>query len=655
MSTTSLADLVDFVGILTALTLYAMLLSMALRERMTQPAGRPKASGTTLALTTALLGLAWNLGALTFLGSSHPRPATFAWRAATVAAYVALGFLPALFVSAALRPWSRLRRGAGVWVGVVGYGMASIAAVLHVLNALLAGSPPSATGLRLLALGSLGIVPAVLWTAPRSQRVHRGLVAAAAVLVFALCALHLAQHLPGHDTWSSALLGHHASLPLALAILYLDYRFAFVDIFLKRALALTLLAGIVLGLYVGVAGPILSTGDGHLGREPRAVGILLGLWAATALGFPLVQRLTNRFVDSVLLRRPDYARLRGEIAEIVAGQDSTDEILNGVCARLARALHARGITWSAADPQGPPAAPSLPPARRTVVLPTHEPPRFALEIRELAPGKVLLSDDLALLDAVALLVARRIDSLRLTHERCERDYREQEVARLATEAELRALRAQLNPHFLFNALNTIGYLMRAAPERAFGTLLDLTRLLRAVLKRSGGDFATLGQELELVRAYLAIEGARFEDRLRVVVDVPEPLQASLVPPLVLQPLVENAIKHGITLRAEGGEVSIVARRHETDETLVLQVVDTGMGASESRMTEGRREGLGLASIERRLAAYYGRRGSLEITSQPGLGTRATLRIPCGPVSGQLGGTLNDSNDARPLERTGASA
>ncbi len=652
MSSTSFADLIDLVGILTALILYAMLLSMALRDRLTRSAGRPKTSGTALALTTASLGLAWNLGALTFLGSNQPRP-SLGEPLVSAAAYAALGVLPAVFVSAALRPWSRQRRRAGVWIKVVGYGMASVAAALHVLHAVVAGTTPSAAGLQQQALASVGIVPAVLWKAPREQRVHPGLVSAAAVLVFALCAFHLAHHLPGRDTWSSAFFGHHASLPVALAILYLDYRFAFVDIFLKRALALTLLAWIVLGLYAGVAGPILSVSDGHLGRDPGAVGILLALWVATALGFPVVQHLTSRFVDSIILRRPNYTRVRAEIADLISSLDSTEAILDGVSSRLAAALHARDVAWSALDAEGPPPTSSLP-TRSTIVLPTHEPPRFALEIRELAPGKVLLSDDLVLLDAVALLVARRIDSLRLTHERCERDYREQEVARLATEAELRALRAQLNPHFLFNALNTIGYLMRAAPERAFGTLLDLTRLLRAVLKRSGGDFATLGQELELVRAYLAIEGARFEDRLRIVVDVPEPLQAWLVPPLVLQPLVENAIKHGITLRAEGGEVSIVARRSEVDDTLILQVVDTGMGASESGMEAGRRQGLGLSSIERRLQAYYGARASLETASQPGLGTRATLRIPGGPASSLVGATPEGSTHEQPLERTGAS-
>jgi two-component system LytT family sensor kinase len=136
-------------------------------------------------------------------------------------------------------------------------------------------------------------------------------------------------------------------------------------------------------------------------------------------------------------------------------------------------------------------------------------------------GRRLLSDDLALLEAAALAAARRIDALRVARERWDREVREREMRQLATEAELRALRAQLNPHFLFNALTTIGHLLQEAPDRALSTLLRLTGLLRAVLRPTVGELATLAEEMEIVEAYLAIEQARFEERLRVRVDVPE--------------------------------------------------------------------------------------------------------------------------------------
>ncbi len=648
MNDTSLPEIIDVVGLITAVALYAMLLATALRERGARRTHGRAAVELAPSLATACLGLVWNLGALTFLGSDQDGLASGAGQALSALAYGALGFLPAVFVDAAVQPWGWPRRGSSAWIRRVGYGMATIAAVLHVLEPLLGGATPSALGLRLLAVGSLGIVPAVLWTAPPEQRLQRAAVSSAAVLAFAVCALHLAQHLPGHDTWSSAFFGHHASLPLILAILYLDYRFAFVDIFLKRALALVLLAALVLGLYVGVLAPLVARRGAPLHTEPALVSVLLGLWIATAFAFPALQRLANRFVDEVVLRRPDYARVRGELAERLAGLDSAEAVLDAVCARLATALHAREVAWRAVD-----AGPSDS-GGGCLVLPTHDPPRYALEVRGLPPGRRLLSDDLVMLDAVALGAARRLDALRLTHERYERDYREQEIARLATEAELRALRAQLNPHFLFNALNTIGYLiLHAAPQRAFDTLLDLTRLLRAVLKRSGGDFALLGEEMDLVRAYLAIERARFEDRLRVVIDVPEALQGWHVPALVLQPLVENAIKHGITPRAQGGLISIVARRDDADGALVLSVADSGAGASEGRVAAGRVEGFGLASIERRLAAYYDEGASLEVRSRAPLGTCATLRLPDGPTRAGL--PADAARAQAPPERGGAGA
>src|SRR5213592_1347983 len=108
-------------------------------------------------------------------------------------------------------------------------------------------------------------------------------------------------------------------------------------------------------------------------------------------------------------------------------------------------------------------------------------------------------------------------------ERYQRDIQEQEMRKLAAEAELRALRAQVHPHFLFNALTTIGYLIQTSPERALGTLMRLSSLLRSVL-RSGPEFSTLGEELKIIEAYLEIERARFEDRLSLRIEVPAELR-----------------------------------------------------------------------------------------------------------------------------------
>ncbi len=222
--------------------------------------------------------------------------------------------------------------------------------------------------------------------------------------------------------------------------------------------------------------------------------------------------------------------------------------------------------------------------------------------------------------------------MRISRERYDRELREQEMAALATQAELRALRSQINPHFLFNALTTIGYLIQTSPTRAVDTLMRLTSLLRAVL-RSEGEFTTLGRELELIEAYLDIEHARFEERLRVTLRVPERLRHLRLPPLLLQPLVENAVKHGIAPERRGGDLLIEAHTEESPAgtRLILTVRDTGAGVSELELRRGREAGVGIRNITQRLAVQYGGAATFSLTSATGMGTTATLALPAEPV------------------------
>jgi len=270
-----------------------------------------------------------------------------------------------------------------------------------------------------------------------------------------------------------------------------------------------------------------------------------------------------------------------------------------------------------------------PPVAAVVVLPTTDPPRYVILVSGLSGGRRILSDDRATLEAISVVVARRIDAIRITDERYEREIREQEMGKLASQAELRALRAQMNPHFLFNALTTIGYLIQTAPARALDTLMQLTSLLRAVL-RSEGDFTTLGRELDVIESYLEIERARFEHRLRIVIDVPAALRNIRVPPLVLQPLVENAVKHGIAPLRAGGEVRVRATIELAGgltRSLLLVVQDTGAGATEEVLRKGREAGVGLRNVERRLAGQYGAEASLTVQSVAGKGTTVEIRMP----------------------------
>ncbi|HLM62524.1 MAG TPA: histidine kinase, partial [Pyrinomonadaceae bacterium] len=231
-----------------------------------------------------------------------------------------------------------------------------------------------------------------------------------------------------------------------------------------------------------------------------------------------------------------------------------------------------------------------------------------------------------------LITARRIDALRVIHERCEQDFREQKFSKLATEAELRALRAQINPHFLFNALTTIGYLIQTAPDKAFATLMKLTVLLRRVLK-SSGEFSSLGEEIELIESYLEIERARFEERLEVEIEVPQELKKLRVPALVLQPLVENAVKHGISQAKNGGVIKISAKLESVRNNafLKINVFDSGAGVSPDKLTQNKQKSVGLNNIEQRLLSYYGDSAALKIESVIGKGTTAEIRFPISDV------------------------
>ena len=298
------------------------------------------------------------------------------------------------------------------------------------------------------------------------------------------------------------------------------------------------------------------------------------------------------------------------------------------CSVLARTFGGSATASLSADPPRELTHPtiSLNDARTVacITIPTALAPAHEIRIAELPRGRGLLSDDLMLIDAVAAAVGRRLDEMWLEGERVARERSDQELRRLAAESELRALRAQLNPHFLFNALNTLGHRVQTAPDRAMSTLYRLTGLLRAVLRKTDGQFVTLGEEIEIVTSYLEIEHERFGERLSVTIDVPEELRALRIPPLSLQPLVENAEKHGISPLRAGGMVSIRVTHDESDgyEMLRLVVQDSGAG-----MSQPSQQGVGLSNIEMRLRHYFKGDAQLAIYSQPGLGTAVTISVP----------------------------
>ena len=211
---------------------------------------------------------------------------------------------------------------------------------------------------------------------------------------------------------------------------------------------------------------------------------------------------------------------------------------------------------------------------------------------------------------------REVEEVRLAESRL----REQ-----AARAELAALQARINPHFFFNTLNTISSLVEEDPKRAGEVVQTLAELFRYTFKVAEAGPVPLAEEVEFVQGYLTIERARFGDRLRVVRDL-EPTALSVrVPGLILQPLVENAVGHGIAPRRGGGTVRISAR--VVGDELVVEVGDDGPGFR-AGTEDAVREGHSLGNVRQRLATLYGGRGALDLSSAPeGRGAIARLRVP----------------------------
>jgi two-component system, LytTR family, sensor kinase len=213
----------------------------------------------------------------------------------------------------------------------------------------------------------------------------------------------------------------------------------------------------------------------------------------------------------------------------------------------------------------------------------------------------------------------------------ERARREQELAlqkteleRRLVEASMQSLRAQLQPHFLFNALNTISALTESDPKTSRQLMSQLGDLLRASLALASRPLVTLGEEMTFLDDYLAIEAARFADRISVSVKMDEGLAGAVVPGFLLQPLVENAIKHGVGPRKSGGHVRVVARRH--GHSVLLQVEDDGVGLPNGWSLE-RGAGVGLRNLAARLAQIYKRTDLLRVEPSAKGGVTVEVEIP----------------------------
>lgn len=211
--------------------------------------------------------------------------------------------------------------------------------------------------------------------------------------------------------------------------------------------------------------------------------------------------------------------------------------------------------------------------------------------------------------------------LRYRSEMIERE----KIKRMAVEKEsilanLKMLQAQIEPHFLFNTLSNILSLIDTKPEKGKSMLLDLTKYLRTSLSRTLPENTTLSQEIAMIKVYLDIQKIRMDERLNYKIDVSNNIGQYSFPPMLLQPLVENAIKHGLEPKVDGGE--IIIRATEKNKVLKIEVADTGLGFSDLD-----KPGVGIANVRERLGLLFGDKGRLIIEENKPQGVRAIIEVP----------------------------
>jgi hypothetical protein len=619
METLNVASLINLLGFALGAVLYGFLLFMVVYHRES-----PKLSSVNFfLLVVAVLGILWNTGELMTLVWER----FLNWSLSSfvnAVSYSALAFLLAVIIHSALKNSDGKKAVTSdsfkiIILKTIGYFLSLIVAFLNFYSFAVSNQAPSNLALQILTYGSLALISALLILDFRQSTRQKALLISA-LGIFVISAFHLGGDIE-EKSWLVELLAHQASLPLAFVILLQDYRFAFADIFLKRALSLTLLTLTALALYVFVAMRLMNNTS-----ELQSTAVILGLWVVTALFYPLLHEKAVWIVN-LILHRPNYEKLEIELSKKIEKQNSTEGILDLLCKELSKALTATKALWTEINEKEESILTSLQNVK--IPIPTAEKPFYMLILEDFSGGRRLLSEEAHFLEKLVLTAARRIDALRVSHERCEQELREQEFSKLATEAKLLALRAQINPHFLFNALTTIGYLIQSSPEKAFSTLMRLTQLLRAVL-HAEEEFTPLSQELRIIESYLEIEKARFEERLQVSIQVPKKLGKLRIPSLILQPLVENAIKHGISKLKNGGKVEVSAQIIKTDKGNFLQLIVFNEGGNFDKINlerVGKKGGIGLTNIQQRLKNYYGDSARLEISSIKGKGTKAKILLP----------------------------
>jgi len=579
--------LVNTLGHSAGVLIFGIFLYLLIQDR-----GARRLPASRKAMLAALLALIWNVASLIVLGTNPEAPLS---RVTAGVGFSVLSLLPALLFDLCLPDRFRL-------LVKLGYGLSAVTIVLHVAELFRQNEVNHRLGLTLISIGfgALTCVAAIAVFASR-ERYRRAmtsrLVGTMSLFLLAMSFVHLRS---GHVTqvWSRELAFHHAAIPLAMLVLLQDYRFVLVDAFL-RFLANVFLAA----LFTFAAATAWRMNLVPSPATPFGEALLLAGLTLLFVFFAILRAPVQRLLTRLVFRRPDLDAL---IADLKTPVREESAYLATAARRIGKFMGAEAHVSHGSEDKRLPALISELPALRPPL--DHSVIEAIVPIRILSSGahhlllgrrtggRRYLSEDLQALARAAAQIVEQIEQ-----------YRESEMRRLVAQAELRALQSQIHPHFLFNALNTLYGIIPREAKGARETVLNLADIFRYFLETEKA-FLPLEEELHIIKAYLEVERLRLGDKLRTEIIVDPEAAMMPIPILSVQPLVENAVKHGIAPKPAGGLVRLRASLNDRG-ALCICVSDTGDGF------HGRsKSGVGLDNVSRRLQLCYGAEARLEIQS-----------------------------------------
>ncbi len=614
-------QLINTVGHTAGAIIFGIFLYLLLRDR-----SGARLRGSWLSVAAAGLAFLWNAGSLAVLIASASNS-----RAADLLAFFCfaiLSLLPAVLLHLSLD------RGFAPFYSC-GYALSVISIGMHLRELFGDGSQYHQQALLLITVGfavltaiSVGAIVVREGGGDRRAKASRVSGAMCAAL-FAVSFVHFGSGHP-QTAWSSELIFHHAGIPLALFVLLQDYRFVLLDAFV-RFLANALLAGILTFTAFYAAFHWIWV-DGRIPSNPLYQALLMVGFCVFLIGFALLRSQAQQWLTKAVFRRPDLGKAVQSIQSRAAAFGEESEFLPWVYGEVGRFMGAdrveevskagfapllRGVDLlfpvPASDVPGLYDSPGFQWVEAVAPIRlAHGDTRYLLLGRRRG-GRRYLSEDLRALSRLGAVILEQVER-----------FRNSEMQRLVSRAELRALQSQINPHFLFNALNTLYGIIPREASGARKTVVHLADIFRYFLQ-SERTFIRLSEEIEIVKAYLDIERLRLGSRLAVDLDVDDAALPLLIPILSIQPLVENAIKHGISGKAGPGLLRLRAKARP--DGLLVTVEDSGAGmGGQFPERAGADTGVGLSNVKRRLQLCFGPDATLDIESGPD-GTKVQFAIP----------------------------